>query len=523
VIVVRTLSRVLFFTPGRLVEYQVKNELFAKLLALQPSFYSKWKAGDIVSRTSDDMTFVRVMIGFGMLQIFNTSTALLLTGGQMFRLSAKLTLLLLIPIVISLAIVQIGIRRLFDMMKASREQMSAISDHVLSSIHGVQTIQGFRAEEPFTARFKERNEQFLHTNLTLARITSFLLPLLGLGGAICVWALLAIGGPMTIRHELTVGQLVAFTTYIAYLLMPLRSLGWMMSVFQRGQTSLERVLELLDATPERPEGNSPSPFRGDGVEIEAKHLTFAYPDEPEEPILHDISFTIPNGKRIGIFGRTGSGKSTLLRLFTRIYNPPPGTLFVNGVDVTTLDLHEWRDKMAVVPQTPFLFSDTIESNISVGVSSGADTKAAIKDAIVRAAFDQDLDSLTEGMDTIVGERGIMLSGGQRQRITLARALARECEFLVLDDVLSAVDHNTERRLIQTIEEMSQTPDRCGTVVLVSHRLSALASSDWILVLEEGKLVDQGTHEDLTQRPGPYREAWLHQADQAETNEGGTEA
>jgi ATP-binding cassette subfamily B protein len=328
---------------------------------------------------------------------------------------------------------------------------------------------------------------------------------------------------MTIRHELTVGQLVAFTTYIAYLLMPLRSLGWMMSVFQRGQTSLERVLELLDATPERPEGNSPSPFRGDGVEIEAKHLTFAYPDEPEEPILHDISFTIPNGKRIGIFGRTGSGNSTLLRLFTRIYNPPPGTLFVNGVDVTTLDLHEWRDKMAVVPQTPFLFSDTIESNISVGVSSGADTKAAIKDAIVRAAFDQDLDSLTEGMDTIVGERGIMLSGGQRQRITLARALARECEFLVLDDVLSAVDHNTERRLIQTIEEMSQTPDRCGTVVLVSHRLSALASSDWILVLEEGKLVDQGTHEDLTQRPGPYREAWLHQADQAETNEGGTEA
>lgn len=525
VIVVRTLSRVLFFTPGRLIEYRIKNDLFAKLLALQPSFYAKWNTGDIISRTADDMTFVRVMVGFGILQIFNTSTALLLTGRQMFALSAKLTFLIFIPIIVSLVLVQFGIKRLFGLIKTSRQQLSALSDHILSSIHGVQTIQGFRAEDSFTDRFLERNTAFLETNLKLARIQAFLLPLLGLGGAACIWALIAVGGPMAIRGDLSVGQLVAFTTYITYLLIPLRSLGWMMSVFQRGQASLERVVEILDAEPERPEGDNPTPIEAkEGFHIECKSLNFTYPDEEEgHAALTDLSFSVPPGCRLGVFGRTGSGKTTLLRLLARIYNPPPGTIFLNGVDITTVDLHDWRDHIAVVPQAPFLFSDTIEANIAVGSAD----KEIIDKAIDQAAFDNDLRSLPEKLQTIVGERGIMLSGGQRQRITLARALASSFDLLLLDDVLSAVDHNTERRLIQTIETISSQRDQEAgppvSVILVSHRLSALATTNHILVLEEGKLVDQGSHEELIKRPGPYREAWLYQSESSESSKASDDA
>ncbi len=514
VIVIRTLSRVLFFTPGRLLEFQIKNKLFANLLRQQPSFYSKWDAGDIISRSSDDMTFLRVMIGFGLLSVFNTGAALLLTGTQMFLLSWKLTLLVLLPIVLALVIVQIGIYRLFDLMKATREQLSDLSEHVLSSIHGVQTIQGFRAEEAFLQRFDQRNEKYRDTTLYVAKIRARILPLLVLGGGVCIWMLLAVGGPMTANKELTVGQLVAFTTYIAYLLMPLRSLGWMMSVFQRGQASLERVLELLEAPPEKPEGDNPSPLPKDGVvSLHIKDLNFAYPDAPDSPVLSNITTDIPAGSWVGVFGRTGSGKTTLMRLLTRLYNPPPGTVFLNNLDITAADLDAWRERFAMVPQTPFLFSDTIRSNIAMDKDNAGDE--ALQDVLRQAALEKDINAFPEGLDTIVGERGIMVSGGQRQRITLARALHRPFDVLFLDDVLSAVDHRTEKELIHTLEEVATASAAHGarpTVVLVSHRLSALAHCDKILVLEDGKLVDEGKHDELIERPGPYQDAWQHQAE-----------
>lgn len=514
VIIIRTLSRVLFFTPGRLLEFEIKNSLFANLLRQQPSFYAKWDAGDIISRSSDDMTFLRVMVGFGLLSVFNTGAALILTGTEMFRLSWKLTLLVLIPIVAALIVVQFGIYRLFDLMKATREQLSDLSEHVLSSIRGVQTIQGFRAEDAFLQRFDQRNEKYRDTTLRVAKIRGLILPLLVLGGGVCIWMLLAVGGPMTARKELSVGQLVAFTTYIAYLLMPLRSLGWMMSVFQRGQASLERVLELLEAPPEKPEGDNPKPLPEEtSVTLRIKDLDFAYPDDPENPVLTNINTEIPAGSWIGIFGRTGSGKTTLLRLLTRLYNPPQGTVFLNNLDITTADLDAWRDRFAMVPQTPFLFSDTIRSNIGMDANSQSDE--ALQDVLRQAALEKDIKAFPEGIDTIVGERGIMVSGGQRQRITLARALHRPFDVLFLDDVLSAVDHRTEKKLIQTLEEVATNSAQFGsrpTVVLVSHRLSALAHCDKILVLEEGQLVDEGKHDGLIERPGPYQEAWQHQAE-----------
>ena len=513
VMVVRTLSRILFFTPGRLVEYQVKNDLFKRLLELQPSFYAEWRTGDIVSRASNDLTFLRVMVGFASLQIVNITAALILTGGQMLSLSPSLTLYSLIPIVITMILVNVGIRQLFDLMKKSQEELSELSEHILASLQGVQTIQGFNAHDAFVSRFLTRNQQYMDTKLKLVRIQALVLPLLVLGGAFSIWVLLAVGGPMTTTGELTVGQLVAFTSYIAYLLMPLRSLGWLVSVFQRGVASLQRINELLDTEPERPEGKEPValPMK-DGTAIELKGLSFAYPDAEEQEVLQDISVCLPAGKRIGIFGRTGSGKTTLLRILTRTYNPAPGTVFVNGVDLTTIDLDEWRKCMGVVTQVPFLFSDSIADNITMGELD----QERLDWAVEKAALSKDIAMLPDGLKTIVGERGIMLSGGQRQRVSLARALYRDFDLLVLDDVLSAVDHKTEHELIETIDSVVTSRGEEGgvqpTTFLVSHRLSAFATADTVLVLDEGKLIDQGTHEELILREGPYRDAWEHQSE-----------
>ena len=504
VIGVRTLSRVLFFTPGRLVEYQLKNDLFAHLMALPAAVLGRWTTGDLVSRVANDITYLRVLAGFGALQIVNVTLALLLAGQQMWALSPTLTGVVALPIAVSLVLVQFGIRRLFELTKLQQEQLADISTHVLASLQGIRTLQGFNAEEAFRGRLATRNAAWLATLVRLAWVRSFVLPLLVLGGGLAVWGLLAIGGPMAATDELSVGELVAFTTYVAYLLPPLRSLGWLLSVLQRAMTSLERIDELRGAEPDRL--GDLAPERGQGPAIELRDLTFSYPGS-EQPILHGLRASLPAGGRVGIFGRTGSGKSTLLQVLTREWNPPAGMLFVDGVDVLDLDLETWRSRLAVAPQVPFLFSETVADNITFGVP---DTEG-VQEVLERAALAVDLEALPDGVDTVVGERGVMLSGGQRQRVALARALYRSFDLLVLDDVLSAVDHETERRLIAALDRVGG--EGVGpTVLLVSNRVSALVDADTILVLQEGRLVDQGTHRELIEREGLYRAAWRHQSD-----------
>ncbi len=504
VIAVRSLSRVLFFTPGRLVEFRLKNDIFGQLTKLQPSFYSKMKAGDIVSRVSNDMTFVRALVGFGGLQVFNVTLALAMTGRKMFQLNPKLTILTLLPIVIGLAFMQAGVFAMHRLTRLSQTQLSSLSDRILSLLQGVQTIQDFTAEAPFLRRFEEENLEFMGTNIRLAWIRSTILPMLGLAGSTCIYVLLIVGGPMAQRGELSVGQLVAFVTFIAQLLWPLMSLGWLVSVFQRGYTSLQRIDEVLYAVPERPEGETPESLASAPPSLHLKDLSFTYPGE-DTPALQGITATLHSGQTIGIYGRTGSGKSTLLRVLTRTWNPPAGTIFVGETDILDLDLDAWRGNTAVAPQVPFLFSDSIAANVAMGPID----PARVDQATIKASLAEDLKALPEGLDTVVGERGIMLSGGQRQRTALARALYRPANLIVLDDVLSAVDQETEQRLIDTFAAIGKDGQQ-PTMLLVSHRMSALARTDHVLVLDEGKLVDQGTHSELLTRDGPYREAWASQ-------------
>jgi ATP-binding cassette subfamily B protein len=502
VILVRSLSRVLIFNPGRHLEYHLRRDLFAHLLRLQPSFYATQKRGDIVSRASNDITWVRTLVGFGGLQIVNVTLAVILTGWKMVSLSPRLTLMVLLPILLGSGLVQWGIRRLFHLARRSQEQLGEISEHVLGSLQGMAAIQGFVAEEAFVERFEERNLSWFRTGMRLALIRSIALPLLVLSGGVAMFALIAVGGPMVLRGTLTVGELAAFTALLTVFLPPLRSMGWMMSVIQRGRAALERIFELMDAPLERPEGSDGViPESGRGPVIELRDLHFAYPDEPDREVLTGLTATIPAGGVVGLFGRTGSGKSTLLRLLARLYNPPSESILIDGVDLLTLDLESWRRRMAVVPQRPFLFSDAIASNVALEAEPD---DGHIQDVVEMAALGPDLEALPDGLGTVVGERGIMLSGGQRQRVALARGLYRGGDLLILDDVLSAVDHHTEAQLVETVADLARRPE-APTVLISSHRLSALRHCDMVLVLDGGRLVDSGPHAELIQRPGIYHD------------------
>ena len=508
VIAVRSLSRVLIFNPGRHVEYHLRRDLFARLLRLQPAFYARHKRGDIVSRAANDITWVRTLIGFGGLQVVNVSLAVVLTGWKMMSLSPRLTLMAFLPILVGMAAVQLGIRRLFRLVRLLQVQLGEISEHVLGSLQGIDAIQGFVAEEAFVRRFEVRNRAWLRTGMRLALIRALALPLLVLSGGVAMFMIITVGGRLVLDQILTVGQLAAFTVLLTVLLPPLRSLGWMMSVVQRGRAALERIFELMDAPLDRPEGASgvvQPAGRGPGIVL--RDLHFAYPDEPEREVLRGISVEIPPGSVVGLCGRTGSGKSTLLRLLMRLYNPPAGSVVVDDVDLTDLDLDQWRQRMAIVPQRPFLFSDTIAANVAMDVEG---EREAVERATTMAALDQDLVALPDSLETVVGERGIMLSGGQRQRVALARGLYRGGDLLILDDVLSAVDHSTEAELVETITGLARRPE-APTVIIASHRLSALRHCDLILVLDRGRLADVGSHAELVARPGLYRDTWQIQA------------
>jgi ATP-binding cassette subfamily B protein len=508
---VRSLSRILIFNPGRHLEYHLRQDLFAKLLRLQPSFFAHHKRGDIVSRAANDISWIRTLVGYGGLQVVNVTIAVILTGWKMVALSGRLTALVLLPILIAMAIIQWNIRRLFHLSRRSQEQLGEISEHVLGSLQGMAAIQGFVAEQAFVDRFEERNREWLATGMKLAVIRAAALPLLVLAGGVAMVALIGVGGPLVLSGQLTVGELAAFTTLLAVMLPPLRSLGWMLSVIQRGRAALERIFELLDHPVDRPEGDAGiRSAAGHGPTIELRHLSFAYPDEPERRVLSDLCVTLPAGTVVGLFGRTGCGKSTLLRLLARLYNPPRGSILVDGSDITELDLDSWRRRLAMVPQRPFLFSDSIAANVALTEDFD---DALVREAAEMAALGPDLASLPDGLGTVVGERGIMLSGGQRQRVALARGLYRGGDVLILDDVLSSVDHQTEAELVETIAGLARRPE-APTVFIASHRLSALRHCDLILVLDRGRLVDHGSHDELTDRPGPYSDAWSVQRQNA---------
>ncbi|MCC6622153.1 MAG: ABC transporter ATP-binding protein [Deltaproteobacteria bacterium] len=515
IMVVRTLSRVLFFNPGRVIEYEMKSDLFGHLTELPKAYYDRMRPGEIVSRGTNDAAGVRAFIGFGSLQIFNVVITLVLTIGKMLISDWSLTLLCLAPLLIAVAILRKAIGEMFKLMRRGQEEMANLSARVLETYGGVPVIQAFNATPLALRRFDERNEAMLAVSQRAAFVMAWLLPIVDIVGNGCLVLLLFVGGSQVVAGELTLGQLAAFTIYIRIVAGGLNSLGWVINALQRGWISLGRTYDVLDAPTERTDAARPMPPPERGHELVVKDLSFTYPGA-ERPALDGVSFRVERGGTLGIFGATGSGKTTLLATLARVYEPPAGSVSVDGVDAREIALPTYWKAMALVPQDAWLFSQTLRENVAIADAADERDEARVEDAVRAAALGDDLQALPEGLDTRVGERGITLSGGQRQRAALARAFYRDFEVLLLDDVLSAVDHATERRLIANIEARARQ-GHGATTVIVSHRVSALKAAQEIIVLDRGRVVARGTHEALlADEAGIYYKAWrLQRAREAE--------
>ena len=552
-IVVRTLSRVLFFNPGRDIQYRLGVDLFAHLLTLQRPFYARRKVGELVSIAANDTQAVRLLVGFAGLQICNVAVAIPMHLYQMLRTDWVLTLWCVTPVVLGGIYMRWTIQRFYALVRASLEKLASLSDRILESFSGVGTVRAHVAEDAAVARFERYNREYLDLQLDISSIRAFSMPVLGFSGYVGAGMVLWIGGNRVLDGVLEVGNLATFAVLLVSLVSILTSLAWVLTAISRGTVALSRVEALLEVDPDLPETTRRDP-PGRAPRLELRELSFTHAGR-DEPALRDINVVVEPGHTLGIFGRTGSGKTTLIDLLARVYTPPAGAISIDGDDVRGFELSKLRAAMAVVPQSPFLFSTTLRDNIrllgeqtghmatsdaktagprrllGLGLRSSEEralTQSAAKgdagDARLARVIDSaclapDLAALPEGLDTIVGERGVMLSGGQRQRTALARALYREPKLLLLDDVLSAVDQATETKLVDAIRSLrageasgAQPP----TTVIVSHRTSVLEHADEILVLEQGEVSERGTHAELLAAGGSYAAAHEHQREQADT-------
>jgi len=497
----RFVSRKLLIDASRMVEQSLKDEMVAHLQRLPVGWYDDAKTGDLTSRMTQDVELVRFVMGPMLLH--GGSTLCLLPAGLVLMLSmdvpvALASLLALMTVFVAMKFV---LPKLHSWSKKSQEAIAEVSQQAQEDFAGVRVVQQFDRVPRELAAMATKNRRYLLANLRLVRLRSLLNALMHSSSGVVMLGVLLVGGHQVITGRITVGQLFQFTGYLALMTFPLQILGWTIAMVPRAQAAAERIEELFEAAPEQQGGERPT-LRGD---LEVRDLTFTYP-KAETPALREVSFSLAAGQKLGLIGPVGSGKSTLLELLLRFYDPPRGSMFVDGHDLLDLDPRLLRERFALAPQEPFLFSDTVANNVTFDDATvdEHDRNAAV----AAAALDQDLPQLRDGLDTIVGERGVTLSGGQKQRVSLARAVLSDRPGLLLDDTLSAVDPNTEHRILDGLRET-----RGGrTVIAATHRLSVTADADLILVLEDGAVRERGTHRELLQLGGSYAAAWRRQTE-----------
>ena len=513
VVFTRTASRMAFYTPGRRVEYDLKNRMLAHLTLLQRGFFVDNPSGAIISRINNDIGGVRMMMGFGLMQLCNSIGTLTLAPYYMYRISPWLTLFCALPIVVAFVALQAGLRRLRHEQLVQMKAMQDLSDFTVESYNGLNVLSAYRAFPWAERTFAQYSNALRDSSIRMSNVRAYLMPVLthivnGMKVLLIFW-----GGLMVVRSEMSMGGLLAYALYLSMLVPPLTGLTFMLFMLQRGFTalvSLERVFKTApDVPPVQPEAEAAlGETLREGLRV--SHLTYAYPDEPQRPRLHDVSLEVRPGEIVGIFGPIGSGKTTLVNTINRYLNPPPGSITLDGVDSTAISQGRLRRHVVTVTQEPFLFSDSIRDNIRFGSAIDDEGDGLLHEAARAAALEADLARFPAHLETMVGEKGITLSGGQKQRISLARSMLKPCDLLILDDVLSAVDHETERYLIQQIYAFRHA----RSLLIVSHRLSVLERAQRIVVLDEGRVTATGTHEELIRRPGSYRDAYLLQVEHA---------
>ncbi|MGD9556510.1 MAG: ABC transporter ATP-binding protein [Mangrovibacterium sp.] len=501
-ILFRTLSRVLIFIPGRLIEKWLKGELFKKLSFFGKEYYDENATGNIISRINNDISGVRMITGFGMLQAGNIVFALSLTPYKMWELSPALTLYCMIPMVIVFIIVRVGMAVMVRNTRHRMDTLQELSGKTISFLSGSSVIKSYNIHQWAEERVQQENVSLFRFTMKIAWIRSFIIPLLANLEQILKVMVLFIGGLFVIQNKFTIGELTGYIAYTVLLTQPIMGLGWLLTIFQQGFVgigSLQTIMDREGADDRRkpvPEERKKQLFR-EGIRVESMSYTYHNGDKP---VLEDISFTIRPGQVVGITGKVGAGKTTLVNCLNGYLRPGPGQILLGRQDSDSLRGEDIRAVVRTVSQDVFLFSDTIAGNISFG-SAKAGEKIPLDEVIRKSAFAEELQRFPLHEQTLVGEKGIMLSGGQKQRISLARALYTPCDLLILDDVFSAVDTDTERFLISQIFGDRQAK----SLLVVSNRISVLEKADYTIVLDQGRIAAMGTHEQLLSQSGFYRE------------------
>lgn len=490
----RYFMRMVLIGVSRDIEFELRNDLFAHLARLPARFYQDMRIGDVMSRATSDMSAVRMVLGPGIMYTASTLATFVGTTIFMAGISPLLLGLALVPLLLVSFLVRHYGRQIHDRFESVQEQLANLTALVQENLSGTRVVRAYVQEDQEEAKFRAQSHEFVERNRKLIHLTGILYPgiqfLMGTGAVL----VLGLGGSLAVRGRITVGEFVAFGSYLAMLHWPMIALGWVINLFERGEASMGRIVALLDTVPEIRDLKPREVAKVEGG-VSIRGLTFAYGDTP--PVLVDIDLEVAAGSTVAIVGPTGAGKSTLVNLIPRVLDPPPGTIFVDGVDVRELPLATLRGAVGYVPQETFLFSATLRENVAFGLEgTGA---GRVETAAEIAQLAHDVAGFPKGYDTFVGERGITLSGGQKQRAALARALATDPRILVLDDSLSAVDTETEERILGGLREVMKS----RTTFLVSHRVSTVKEADLIVVLREGRIVERGTHEELLDRGGFY--------------------
>ncbi|ABF40516.1 ABC transporter, ATPase subunit [Candidatus Koribacter versatilis Ellin345] len=507
------LTRWLMIGVSREIEFDLRNDLFRHLEGLSYSYYQRTRTGDVMAKATNDLNAVRMLIGPAIM--YSANTFAFMSGALFFMLhiSPKLTLYAFAPLPIASIVIQYFSKQIHERFERIQAMFSDITARVQENLSGVRVIRAFVQEDPEIARFEAANDEYIHRSLRLVRLMGMLWPTLELMLGLSIILVLWLGGREVLTHRINLGDFVAFNIYMVQLTWPIIALGWVINIFQRGTASMARIQQIFDEKSEITDADVPfhPPTEVTGT-IEFRDLTFAYPPRAEDAdkhtdpplVLKNVNLTVPAGTSLAIVGPTGSGKSTLVNLIPRIYDAAPNSVLIDGRPIREFPLELLRKNVGFVPQETFLFSDTIRENIAFGAPDAPDTE--IRAAAEAASIAAEIEEFPESFNTVVGERGITLSGGQKQRTAIARALIRNPKILVLDDALASVDTQTEDRILNHLRRLMQG----RTTVFISHRVSTVRNADQIAVLENGQIVELGTHDELVAKNGYYTELYNKQ-------------
>jgi ATP-binding cassette subfamily B multidrug efflux pump len=509
----RYVWRYLIFGHSRRIERDLRNRMYRHLQTLSPDFFQKAKTGDIMARAVNDINAIRMAAGMGLVALTDGTVLGVAAIGFMISIDLKLTLISLIPAPIVVMLTRSLTRRMSQAFETVQQTFSDLTEKVRETFAGIRVIKAYHRETWTGERLEQEGSRYVAENMRLARVQGLFFPMMAIFANAGLAVVIGLGGRLTILGEISTGDFVAFTAYLNLLAWPMMAMGWVTNLVQRGAVSMRRINQILDETPEI--GDTPDARTLDRVEgaISFRGFTFGYATNPE-PVLKDLRIRIDPGQSVAIVGRVGSGKSTLLKALPRMIKVPPGSIYLDGVDILLLPLDTLRRSMAFVTQDVFVFSDTIRNNIVFGRDGF--TEEWLHTVVRASGLEEEIRRFEKGLNTMIGERGIALSGGQRQRLTIARALMATPPILIMDDPLSMVDTLTEDRILTRVLALR----RNKTTILVSHRVKTLSRVDRVFVLDGGRVVEEGNHNDLIRAGGLYEALYERQllADELETGD-----